>query len=81
MNLVCGKRYQISADEALSEEILEPCSGIPQGSHIGPILYLLYCNDIEQCIREVAPRVKVIQFADDTKLMIEVRDISDKKML
>lgn len=77
MNLVSGKRYRISTADMLSKEVLEPCSGIPQGSHISPILYLIYCNDIEECVRIAAPKVKVVQFADDTKLLMEVRNVSD----
>ena len=38
-------------------------SGLPQGSVLGPILFLLYINDMSDSIRSA-----VLFFADDTKL-------------
>jgi hypothetical protein len=47
-----------------SEEMTITC-GVPQGSVLGPILFLLYINDI-QCCSEL---VSIILFADDTNIL------------
>ena len=51
-------------------------SGIPQGSVLGPILFVIYINDLPQCIQS---HVKL--FADDTKVFARNDDKCSIEML
>ena len=44
-------------------------SGVPQGSALGPLLFLVYINDLESNINS---NIKI--FADDTMLFSVVQD-------
>ena len=43
--------------------------GVPQGSILGPLLYLLYVNDIAHCTKS-----HILSFADDTTLFLSDSD-------
>ena len=47
-----------------------------QGSVLGPILFLVYINDLEEGVTG-----KILKFADDTKLFRKVKEIGDKQHL
>jgi hypothetical protein len=48
-------------------------SGVPQGSILGPLIYLLYVNDIQCGVRNA--RLKL--FADDTALIVSAENPAD----
>ena len=51
-------------------------SGIPQGSVLGLLLFLLYINDLPSVVQSY---IKI--FADDTKLFSAIKDEYDSEVL
>jgi hypothetical protein len=47
--------------------------GVPQGSVLGPLLFNIYVNDLAMAV----DRATVIQFADDTTLLVKSRQNAD----
>ena len=63
------KRYQCVKYNEVSEKKEISCS-VPQGSILGPLLFLIYINDI----RDSSDLISFVLFADDTNLLMSPKD-------
>jgi len=52
-------------------------SGLPQGSALGPFLFIIFINDLSYCITNS----EFLLFADDLKIFRSVNSISDSELL
>ena len=65
-----NRKFFVSIEDVFTEEGLLTC-GVPQGSILGPLLFLIYINDLPQSLSETASNL----YADDTCIYYQHRDI------
>lgn len=56
-----------------------PQTSVLQGSHIGPLLYIIYCNDLEEYTNDKS--ILVSMYADDMKIMRKIKGADDQEKL
>jgi len=54
-------------------------SGIPQGSILGPFLFLIYINDLTSVIQYTECRIYL--YADDAKIYRDITDVEEVQCL
>lgn len=64
-------RYQYTQVNDIDSNISKVTCGVPQGSVLGPLLFIIYVNDISNAI----PGHKIKLFADDANLFISNPDL------
>lgn len=66
MNFVTGRKYFLKIDGIVSQIFIEPKSSVPQGSHSGPVLYIIFTNNMG------------LDELDDTKIFQLVKNLQDR---
>jgi len=69
-NYKSGGSQIVNYKDSRSEKQMIKC-GVPQGSVLGPLLFLLYVNDIYRCSEQLS----FILFSDDTNIFYQQKDI------
>jgi hypothetical protein len=71
-----NNRIQRVTLDGMSSQWNSVISGVPQGSVLGPLLFILYINDLDIGIKS-----KISKFADDTKIAGRVGTIEEQEQI
>ena len=74
-NWLTDRRQRVNINGKISNWA-DVLSGVPQGSVLGPLLFLIYINDIDDGIMS-----KIWKFADDTKICKNIKNERDVEIL
>lgn len=78
MFILSNRQYFVKINNVISQTSIVPDSGIPQGSHIGPTLFILVANALRNCLRQTT---KLFQYADDVLLIQPISTGADEDEL
>ena len=72
-----SNRKQFTQIQNINSNLHELTTGVPQGSVLGPLLFLIYVNDIANAVKNIDGNIML--FADDTNVFVIGKDIYQLK--
>ncbi|XP_065639571.1 uncharacterized protein LOC136072316 [Hydra vulgaris] len=70
---LCNRQQCVISNDNKYSNLLEIKCGVPQGSILGPLLFLIYINDLPQSLK----KLDAVMFADDTSLFYSSASIEN----
>ena len=73
---LCGRKLSVKLGDFISNESVTT-SEVPQGSHLGPLLFLIFINNVGASLFTS----KFLLYADDMKIYIKLNSVRDCELL
>ena len=74
LNSYLSDRQQFVQINNIKSSLLPVKTGVPQGSILGPLLFIIYLNDFTH----TSDVFKMISYADDSTLLTKLRDLINR---
>lgn len=79
MGFVVQRNYVFRSSDCQAQYSATATCGVPQGSHIGPLLFIFYVHDILYSLNH--PSLFSRLLADDTKFLCVIESFDDSKLM